>query len=570
MKLRNFRFDTSANPTHPIGSGRKSRFRNIFFNIPTNPANPIGSGRKSRSPDNLFNFTANPTHPIGRGRKSRQAKQLRCNLAILTGAGLTSSSNRVCGVTHLWKKISLPLACFALLALGGCGKNSNPDAPITTGANATDANATDAAISTDANAATSTNAAADNGAPVVKLATATLGAIDATLPATGTLKAFPNRETVITPATAGTLQSLPIKLGDKVARGQVLAQLSTAPLQGQIAQAQASLRQSQVAVQQAQATALGQEAQSSTGILQAQAQVSQAQASLQGDQATLANARQTLSRSRALFAEGLIARKDVEAAQLAVRTAQAQVAAQQRTIEAQRQNVAAARAASLQNAVKREDVKIARQQVEGARAALQTIKNQLALYTIRAPLSGTLTSVDVGPGATVDTSTPLATLTDLSRLQLSIAVPADSADKVGVGQTVTFEVQNVPSRVFTTRIDALANGIDAATGTLSAFAPVDNSASRFKDDSLAKVRVVTRHVAAAVLVPQSAVLSDPQSGETSVVVIGSDNVAHVRAVKTGLSAGGKTQIVSGLKPGERVAVGGQYGLADGTKVSVGK
>ena len=466
-----------------------------------------------------------------------------------------------------------PLALLALMTFGGCGKKSQPDAPITTGtgANSTDTGAATDNAPTDNAAPADTSAQADeNGAPTVKLARAVIGSIDATLPATGTLKAFPNRETKITPATAGTLQSLPIKLGDKVARGDVLARLSTAPIQGQIAQAEAALNQSKVAVQQAQASAIGQEAQSSSGILQAQAGVSQAQASLQGDQATLINARQTLSRSQALFGEGLIARKDVETAQLAVRTAQAQVAAQQRTIDAQRQNVAAARAASLQNAVKREDVKIARQGVEGARAALQTARNQLALYTIRAPLSGTLTSVDVGPGATVDTTTPLATLTDLSRLQLSIAIPADSANQIGAGQTVTFEVQNVPNRIFTTRVDALSNGIDATTGTLNAFAAVTNTSGHFKDDSLARVRIVTRHVAAAVLVPQSAILSDSQNGQTSVVVVGNDNVAHVRTVKVGLSANGKTQIVSGIKPDERVAISGQYGLSDGAKVSVGK
>ena len=459
-----------------------------------------------------------------------------------------------------------PLALLALLVLGGCGKKSNPDAPFTTG-NTTDANST--STTTDTNVPTDAGAPDSSGTPTLKLASATLGAIAATLPATGTLMAFANRETKITPATAGTLQNLPIQLGQKVARGDVLAQLSTAQVQGQITQAQAALQQSKVAVQQAQASAIGQEAQSSSGILQAQAQVSQAQASLQGDQATLINARQTLNRSQALFGEGLIARKDVETAQLAVRTAQAQVAAQQRTIEAQRQNVAAARAASLQNAVKREDVKIAQQQVEGARAALQTARNQLALYTIRAPISGTLTTVDIGPGATVDTTTPIATLTDLSQLQLSIAIPADSASKISVGQTVKFEVQNLPNRIFTATINSLSNGIDATTGTLTAFASVYNTSGHFKDDALAKVQIVTRHVTAAVLVPQNAVLADPQSGETSVVVVGKDKVAHVRMVKTGLSEGGKTQITSGIKPGEKVAVSGQYGLEDGTKVAIG-
>lgn len=505
----------------------------------------------------------------------------------LTGAGLTSTSNRFSRRPKYWKRTLVPLCLTGILALNGCGKKSNPDAPFTTGnatdtnsasTNATDTNVTEAtatdATATDANAtangAPAADASADTGAPTLKLASATLGAIDATLPATGTLKAFPNRETKINPAAAGTLQSLPIRLGQKIARGDVLAQLSTAQVQGQITQAQAALQQSRVAVQQAQASAIQQEAISSTGILQAQAQVSQAQASLQGDQATLINARQTLSRSQALFGEGLIARKDVETAQLAVRTAQAQVAAQERTIEAQRQNVAAARAAGLQNAVKREDVKIARQQVEGARAALQTAQNQLTLYTIRAPISGTLTTVDVGPGATVDPTTLIATLTDLSQLQLSIAVPADSATKISVGQTVTFQVQTLPNRIFTTRIDALSNGIDATTGTLTALASVYNTSAHFKDDSLAKIQIVTRHVTAAVLVPQSAILSDPQTGETSVVIVGKDNVAHVRVVKVGLSQNGKTQIINGVKPNEKVAVSGQYGLEDGTKVAIAK
>ena len=108
----------------------------------------------------------------------------------------------------------IPLALIAALALGGCGKKSNPDAPFTTG-NATDANsASTNATDTNAPATNATGNAApadasatdNNGAPIVKLASATLGAIDATLPATGTLMAFPNRETKITPATAGTLQ----------------------------------------------------------------------------------------------------------------------------------------------------------------------------------------------------------------------------------------------------------------------------------------------------------------------------------------------------------------------------
>ena len=389
----------------------------------------------------------------------------RVTAPLSLSEGEMGEAQRGCDFAH-FTLTYVPLCLMAAIALGGCGKKSKPDAPIVTGAsaNSTDANS----APTDNVAPNDASAADENGAPTVKLASVVIGS-----PLTR-LCLRPARSRRFPIAKRKSRQ--PRRARCKVCRSNWATKFRAEifwrsfrrrRFKAKSPKLEAALNQSQVAVQQAQASALQQEAQSSTGILQAQAQVSQEQANLQGAQATLINARQTLSRNQALFNEGLIARKDVEAAQLAVRTAQAQVAAQQRTIEAQRQNVAAARAASLQNAVKREDVKIARQQVEGARAALQTARNQLALYTIRAPISGTLTSVDVGPGATVDTTTPIATLTDLSRLQLSIAVPADSANLVGAGQTVKFEVQSVPNRIFTARIDSLSNGIDAATGTLS-------------------------------------------------------------------------------------------------------
>ena len=57
-------------------------------------------------------------------------------------------------------------------------------------------------------------------------------------------------------------------------------------------------------------------------------------------------------------------------------------------------------------------------------------------------------------------------------------------------------------------------------------------------------------------------------GATSVMVIGSDNHAHLQTVETGVHSESEVQIKSGVQPGQRVITSGAYGLADNTQVKV--
>ncbi len=269
----------------------------------------------------------------------------------------------------------------------------------------------------------------------------------------------------------------------------------------------------------------------------------------------------------------MIAQKDVEAAELAVRTAQTTVetqqqavAAQIQTVAGQRQAVDAAKAAAVQDLVKRQDIQVARQQTRNAAGALKTAQSQIDLYTIRAPLSGKVTSVGASVGETVDTTTKLVTISDLSRLQLQIAVPANLARQVHSGQLVEFSTAGQPAHLYPTTVSSVASQIDPATGTVPVFAIVANPSHVFQDDATVKVRIVIERHQDVLLVPQSAVLTDPDSGDTSVIVVGSDGVAHSTAVKTGLTQNSQVEILSGLKGGQKVATSGQYGLPDGAKV----
>ena len=418
--------------------------------------------------------------------------------------------------------------------------------------------------------------------PTVQVTTVTTGTLDRTLPATGTLMALRDHEATLSPPVAGTLDALPVRYGQAVQQGQVIAHLSTRQLQGQIEQARATVGQNLVQVQQAQANAIQQRAQTQTAIQQALASLSSARATLRGTEATLTgnqsalrNAEQTLARQKTLFSEGLVAQKDVEAADLAVGTAQAQVDAQKQTVAAQaqtvagqRQAVAAARAASLQDLVKRKDVQVALQQVRNAQGALATARAQEALYTIRAPLSGQVTQVTGTVGETADTTAKLVTIADLHILQLQMDVPTSAARQVRPGETVTFSVSSLPGERFRTVVSTVASQVDAATGTVPILATVANPRRLLRDDTTVKAQIVTERRINVLLVPQAAVLTDPDTGKTSVVTVGSDAVAHITPVKLGLSAAGRVEITSGVTAGQKVAVTGQYGLPDATKVSV--
>ena len=424
--------------------------------------------------------------------------------------------------------------------------------------------------------------AKDAPKPTLQIVPVTRGNLERILPASGTVQTLPGKEAMLTPPVAGVLESVFVRYGEAVVKGQVIAKLYTRQLQGQVQSAQATMGLNLVQVQQAEANALQQQAQTRSAILSAQAGVRNAQATLAGALATLTgseaavlNARQTLSRQRTLLADGLVPQKDVEAAQLSLRTAEAQRDAQKQTVDGQRQTVAgqqqavlAARAASIQNLVKQKDIQVAKQQVRNARGALTTAQAQIALYTLHAPLSGQVTLVGATAGQTVDTTTKVATIADLTTLQIQINIPTDAASQVHAGEIVTLKVGGAPGRTLRTVIERVGSQVDATTGTVPAFAVIANPDRRLKDNSTVQTRIVTEARQSILLVPVSALLTDPDTGKKNVVVVGPDSVAHVVPVTVGLTADGRAEVLSGITEGQKVAVSGQYGLPDGAAVVV--
>ena len=95
-----------------------------------------------------------------------------------------------------------------------------------------------------------------------------------------------------------------------------------------------------------------------------------------------------------------------------------------------------------------------------------------------------------------------------------------------------------------------------------------NPDGQLKAGTPVHVSIVGRTVPNALQVPASALLTN-EDGSLSVMVVGSDGTAHLKAVTVGIRLPDTVQILSGVSPDDIVIDTGGYGLQDGTKVKIG-
>ena len=103
--------------------------------------------------------------------------------------------------------------------------------------------------------------------------------------------------------------------------------------------------------------------------------------------------------------------------------------------------------------------------------------------------------------------------------------------------------------------------VDVKTGTIRVAGAFDNPEGLLRPGQFGRVRVATRVQKGALLVPQRAVVET--QGSYSVVVVGGDNKASIRPVKTGERVGQMWIITEGIKPGEQVIVEGMQKAREG-------
>jgi membrane fusion protein, multidrug efflux system len=203
---------------------------------------------------------------------------------------------------------------------------------------------------------------------------------------------------------------------------------------------------------------------------------------------------------------------------------------------------------------------------------VQDAEAQLAALRVTAPLSGTVTRLNVKPGAAVDVSTVVAEVMDLGRLAVSAGIPASEAGDLKTGEEVQISgtgfqpVDGQDARPTTTTLSFVSPAVDANTGTVltRAALPAD---SGLRPGQFVRLRIVTAVHTNCLAAPAESVVTD-ESGHSIIALVNGDAATQM-PVQTDLRENGWVEIAgTGLKEGDSVVTVGAYGLPEKTKIRV--
>ena len=175
---------------------------------------------------------------------------------------------------------------------------------------------------------------------------------------------------------------------------------------------------------------------------------------------------------------------------------------------------------------------------------------------LRAPADGVISTLNALPGQSVTAGATLMRIDDPARLWLNVAIPQAEVGGIRSGTAAQISIDALPGQIFTGTVEAMLPEVDARTRTQTARIVLKNS-----DDLLAPGMFASVILHPAVgkpypLVPDNALISTGQDNRV-VLDLGKGHL-EPRAVRTGRSADGYTEILAGLNGGERVVISGEF------------
>lgn len=209
-----------------------------------------------------------------------------------------------------------------------------------------------------------------------------------------------------------------------------------------------------------------------------------------------------------------------------------------------------------------------------ANAGIAKTQAIISQKLVRAPFDGELGVRHIEVGQYLTAGTQIVTLTDLSKLYANFTVTEKDSGQLKVGQPIRVGVDAYPGRTFEGKITAIEPQIATETRNIRVQATLDNPGHILKPGMFATTTVVLPDKPPVLTVPETAV--DYTLYGDSVFLItekkendGRTSLSAVRTfVRTGNRVGGRAEILSGLKPGDRVVAVGQLKLQSGAAVAI--
>jgi macrolide-specific efflux system membrane fusion protein len=338
-----------------------------------------------------------------------------------------------------------------------------------------------------------------------------LGDIENAVLATGKLDAI--ERVNVGAQVSGQVKSLKVKLGDKVTKGQPIADIDDLPQRNDLRNAEAALNV--------------------------------AKADLQAKQALLKQAESRFKRQKRMLSDEAGSREDFETAEATLAATRAElIALNARIVQAQ--------------------IEVDKKKVD------------LSYTRILAPMDGIVIAVITQQGQTVNANQSAPTIVKLAQLDvMTIKAQISEADitRVSQGQKAYFTIFSEPDKRYDATLrtvelapesvmkDDSVSGSSSSSGSGSsnasvyynALLDVPNPDNRLRIAMTAQVSLLLGEAKNALLVPIQAVHKTADNKQQVQVLTG-DNRLEMREVKTGITNNVDIQILSGLKAGENVVL----------------
>lgn len=276
------------------------------------------------------------------------------------------------------------------------------------------------------------------------------------------------------------------------------------------------------------------------------------------------------------FKDGQNVRKGQLLFTLDPRPAQAALAGAQAQADLARADLARAEGLLEAQAISQEEFDSRRAQAQVAEATLRARRLDVEFTQVTAPVSGVVSQRQVDPGNVVSGGASsgdiLTTIVSISPIHF--AFDASEAQILKYqrqvekrqGAQVQIRLQDETESRWTGRVDFVDTLVDRDTGAVRLRATVANPGGFLKPGMFGQGRMVGADAYRALLIPETAVITD---GVRRVAyVVDAQGVVQVKALDLGPASDGLRVVRTGLRPDDRVIIGGQQRARPGQKVEV--
>lgn len=292
----------------------------------------------------------------------------------------------------------------------------------------------------------------------------------------------------------------------------------------------------------------------------ASAILDKARANLESAKNELERARNSLQRSQEIYEKRYLSKDDLEKAQAQVDKAGVNYAtAQEQMLEAQK---------DLQSELDKALSALLRAEVDclDAKQKFERAQSDLKDATLVSSVPGIVMEKTISPGETPQASQKLLTIGQIDSILVEANVVEEKIADIYLGQKASLTFNAFPNELFAGEVVKVKPVTDQKIKSFVIYVKVANPEMKLKPGLSSFIRI---NKTKKVLTVPSVALINPTGRLVNTVFCVDDTLtARLKEVKIGNASEGMTEIVEGVKSGERVVVVGQIELRDGDKVLI--